>query len=144
MAQSGAPDWSLTVWSWEKAKLVATVRIGNERGNAIHHVSWPLDRTTTRDRVSQCVFVPPRDASVCVAGPRFFKQFRLTESSLRQQPHLLTKQNYDYRCIDWTQEDLLVGCAEGDILRCEGSEVIWSYRLEDGESAESIARSSNV
>ena len=51
-AQSGAPDWNLTVWLWEKAKLVATVRIGNERGYAIHHVSLLLDRIPTRNRAS--------------------------------------------------------------------------------------------
>ena len=74
-----------------------------------------------------------------------FKQFRLTESSLKLQPHILSKQdNVDYRCVGWIEEQLIVGCGNGLLLCCEGSEIVWSHNLEPADSIESVSKSANV
>jgi len=32
--QSASPDWTLLYWTWEKAKVMASVKITNQSGNA--------------------------------------------------------------------------------------------------------------
>jgi len=31
--QSASPDWTLLYWTWEKAKVMASVKTGNPQGN---------------------------------------------------------------------------------------------------------------
>ncbi len=37
-AQGGASEWNLVIWSWEKAKQVAMVKVSNPIGSPIHQV----------------------------------------------------------------------------------------------------------
>lgn len=39
VAQAGAPEWYLLVWSWEKAKVVATTKTSNQQSAPIYQVS---------------------------------------------------------------------------------------------------------
>lgn len=78
-------------------------------------------------------------------GPHLFKQFRWTENNLKQQPHILTRQEeYEFRCVEWKDEECFVGYAGGEILCYEGSELVWSHRSQSSVSIESICKSSNV
>ena len=36
--QGGAPEWILTVWAWERAKIVGTMRTADSSGNPVHQV----------------------------------------------------------------------------------------------------------
>lgn len=38
-AQGGGPDWTLTVWLWEKSKVVGCVRSSNAAGSPISQVA---------------------------------------------------------------------------------------------------------
>lgn len=33
LAQGGAPDWSLSMWAWERSKLLANVRTATQPGH---------------------------------------------------------------------------------------------------------------
>lgn len=39
VAQAGAPEWYLLVWSWEKAKVIATTKTSNQQSAPIYQVS---------------------------------------------------------------------------------------------------------
>ncbi len=41
-AQGGAPEWNLVIWSWEKSKVLASVKTSNASGSPINQVSTPL------------------------------------------------------------------------------------------------------
>jgi WD40 repeat protein len=68
ITQSGAPDWTLYYWSWEKAKIMATIRTSNLQGSPISQISFnPADVT-----------------QICVTGDGIFKLFRYSEGILKQ------------------------------------------------------------
>ncbi len=37
-AQGGAPEWNLVVWSWEKSKLLASIKTSNATGSPVNQV----------------------------------------------------------------------------------------------------------
>jgi len=39
LAQGGAPEWSLSLWAWEKSKVLASIRTTNPQGAPIFQVS---------------------------------------------------------------------------------------------------------
>lgn len=41
LAQGGAPDWSLLLWTWEKSKVASSVRSTNLQGSPIVKVCGP-------------------------------------------------------------------------------------------------------
>jgi hypothetical protein len=57
----GAPDWSLTLWQWEKARAVNSIRVSNSQGAAVHH----------------CSFCPNDPNFVCVTGNGILRFFRV-------------------------------------------------------------------
>ena len=68
LVQTGSPDWVLHYWSWEKSKLMATVRTSMQPSAKIHDISFnPFDPT---------IF--------CVAGMNILKLFRYTEGQMKQ------------------------------------------------------------
>lgn len=46
LAQGGAPDWSLVLWTWEKSKVACSVRSTNLQGSPVVQVGL-LARTRT-------------------------------------------------------------------------------------------------
>eukprot|EP00210_Caulerpa_lentillifera_P006405 g6119.t1 len=122
-AQGGAPDWCLGVWIWEKAKIVASTKTVSQ--------STPL----------QCLFSPTNNNILCVGGSGGFKQYRLAESSLKLQPHVLSKQEcQDFRSFGWSTdgEQLIAGNGNGEVIAVEGSEVVWSCQLGHNVTIESL------
>jgi len=110
LTQSGAPDWSLTYWSWEKARAVASIKSTNNQGSAIH----------------ECSFNPDDTSTVCVIGDGIFKFFRLQEGAFKPLPNTLAKQreaaNQIYTCHCWLQDSKLIVCCEsGEMLLFDSS-----------------------
>ena len=68
VAQSGSPDWTMTYWSWEKGKTMASMRTSNVHAAPITQVS----------------FNPNDAAQVCVTGEGIFKLFRYSEGVMKQ------------------------------------------------------------
>uniref|UniRef100_A0A7S0VMW2 Cilia- and flagella-associated protein 57 n=1 Tax=Hemiselmis tepida TaxID=464990 RepID=A0A7S0VMW2_9CRYP len=109
MAQGGAPDWSLTIWTWEKAKFVATIKTAASPNSAIY----------------QCSFCPTDNNLICVTGNGVFKQLKLVDSNLKQLPNALNKREpQNYLCHTWLSEERVVmGTDTGDLLVVDSLEL---------------------
>jgi hypothetical protein len=87
-AQGGAPDWSLSVWLWEKSKLMGS------------------SRADVAARAVQCSVQPGEDPALAAAvGPGSLRVFRI-EGGLKVQPlgSTLAKREaaaQDYTCHAW-------------------------------------------
>ena len=111
LAQGGAPDWMLTLWVWEKAKVGCTLRTGVP-GGAVLSVR----------------FCPNDQNHVSALGSNFVKVLRASEGSLKPGPPPLAKRDaQEYTCQAWVndgdRDKLAVGCASGEILLIEGVEL---------------------
>mmetsp|Transcript_78194 Transcript_78194/g.211524 ORF Transcript_78194/g.211524 Transcript_78194/m.211524 type:complete len:1255 (-) Transcript_78194:77-3841(-) len=101
ITQGGPPDWTLVLWSWDKARPLGAVKVSNSTGSVIH----------------ECSFNPTDSNVVCVIGESVFKFFRLQEGTFKSIPNQTTKQregtaNQNYVCHTWLTDDRLVVCSE--------------------------------
>lgn len=81
VTQTGAPDWNLQYWSWEKAKVLATIRTVNPPEKAV------MGRDPLFGQVVyQCAINPSDNSHVSVIGNGIFKMFRLSEGIFKVQP----------------------------------------------------------
>ena len=132
MAQGGAPDWALTIWTWEKAKFVATIKTA----------------PTPNSIVCQCSFSPKDNNLICVTGNSVFKQFKLVDSNLKPLPNALNKREpQNYLCHAWLGEERVVlGTDTGDLLVIDGSELkaFLPRAPTDSNSIESVIGFSKV
>lgn len=105
ITQGGPPDWTLILWSWDKAKAHGAVKVSNLTGSMIH----------------ECSFNPQDSSLVCIIGDGVFKFFRLQEGTFKGIPNQLNKMreasNQNYVCHTWLNDDRLIVCSEaGDAL----------------------------
>jgi WD40 repeat protein len=106
ITQGGPPDFTLVLWSWDKARPHGSVKVSNITGSTIH----------------ECSFNPQDSSLVCVVGDGVFKFFRLQEGTFKNIPNQLSKlreaSNQNYVCHAWVHnQDRLVVCSEsGDAL----------------------------
>ncbi|KAF0724895.1 hypothetical protein AaE_009745, partial [Aphanomyces astaci] len=63
VGQGGAPEWTLMLWSWEKAKVVTTFKAAAQYGSSIGQVD----------------FCPTDSNSLCVSGNGTIKFFKVTD-----------------------------------------------------------------
>ncbi|KND04574.1 uncharacterized protein SPPG_00295 [Spizellomyces punctatus DAOM BR117] len=137
LTQTGPPDWTLYYWSWEKAKMMASVKTANlpvEKG-ASHGVTAGaqgsvavLSSTSMVAReaafgsvVYEVSFNPTDNTQLCVIGNGIFKLFRYQEGVLKafaiQKGDL---KNYMSHC--WSADDrIIVGTEDGKILIFENN-----------------------
>ncbi|KAI9149781.1 hypothetical protein H9P43_009960 [Blastocladiella emersonii ATCC 22665] len=100
------PDWMLHNWSWEKAKVIASVRTNNVAGYTVHQVAFN-----------------PWDASqVSVIGNGVFKCYRYMEGSMRQFGSTKVEAKaYITHC--WlTESRILASSTDGHLILFEGGE----------------------
>ena len=109
MAQGGAPDWTLTIWTWEKAKFMAAIKTAATPNSVIY----------------QCSFSPTDNALITVTGNGVFKQLKLVDSNLKLLPNALNKREpQNYQCHAWLSDDrVVVGTDTGDLLVIDGVEL---------------------
>jgi WD40 repeat protein len=109
MAQGGAPDWCLTIWTWEKAKFMAAIKTAATPNSVIY----------------QCSFSPTDNNMICVTGNGVFKQLKLVDSNLKVLPNALNKREaQNYQCHAWLSDDrVVVGTDTGDLLVIDGVEL---------------------
>jgi len=105
ITQGGPPDWTLILWSWDKARPHGAVKVSNVTGSVVH----------------ECSFNPQDSSLVCVVGDGLFKFLRLQEGTFKHIPNQLSKlretTNQNYVCHAWLYTDQLVVCSEaGDAL----------------------------
>jgi WD40 repeat protein len=97
VSQSGGPDWSMCLWQWEKAKVLAQIK---SNGNT----TYPI---------RQVSFNPQDNTQMCAVGEKTFKLFRLSEGQLKQ--FAVNKMNQlNYFSHVWVSEDqVLLGSDTG-------------------------------
>eukprot|EP00762_Andalucia_godoyi_P001507 ANDGO_00191.mRNA.1 hypothetical protein len=107
-AQTNGSSFQLTVWQWEKSRLLA-------------HAS-----STTADEPIHQVSFSPRDSSTLLAtGDKCFKTFKFKEGSLVIASNgMQTKREpQNYLCHTWLSQDrVLLATETGDLLLCENFE----------------------
>ncbi|RKO90756.1 hypothetical protein BDK51DRAFT_37886 [Blyttiomyces helicus] len=108
-AQSGAPDWTLFIWGWEKTKLIGSIRTSNNSNAEIHKMSCnPFDVANTQ---------------ICVTGNNLFRIYRHVEGTFK----LITNQKPDKNllCHAWVNETRLVaGTEDAKILIFESGDLV--------------------
>jgi WD40 repeat protein len=109
IAQGGAPDWTLIIWSWEKSKQLGFLKMTANPSNTCVHAACSLVDSN----------------SVSVVGNGILKQIKILESGLKLLPSAIGKRDpQNYTAQAWTGDDkLIVGTDHGDILVIEGSEL---------------------
>ncbi|CAM9343696.1 unnamed protein product [Lampetra planeri] len=91
VGQTGAPEWTLILWLWEKHKVLATVK-STHSDNPVTHVS----------------FNPHNGTQLCASGSGLFKLFRYSEGTLKQSSSPKVEL-IDILCHAWTTEGQVIG-----------------------------------
>ncbi|KAI9207650.1 WD40-repeat-containing domain protein [Polychytrium aggregatum] len=107
LTQSGAPDWALYYWMWEKNKLMASVRtVNSERSAVVYQVS----------------FSPTDNTYVCCIGNGILKFYRYQEGTLKIINATPKFEAKNFLCHAWVfEERVAVGTEDGKILIIEPS-----------------------
>ncbi|KAE9044942.1 Cilia- and flagella-associated protein 57 [Phytophthora rubi] len=100
ITQGGAPDWVLSLWLWEKTKLLASVKASTPQGNAVH----------------QADFSPNDPLTICASGNGLLKFFRFTDGQLRLQATPLKREPAHFLRHAWVSDDRVVASADSGEL----------------------------
>ncbi|XP_071666051.1 cilia- and flagella-associated protein 57 isoform X3 [Patagioenas fasciata] len=112
-AATAPPDGQLTLWRWEKQRLLALVRI-EAPGSSVCQVS----------------FSPQENAQVCITGNGFFKLFKYSEGTLKQT-NLQKGEPQNYLCHAWlSEQEVICGTDTGKLILFETGELRWETKLE--------------
>ncbi|KAM4587838.1 cilia- and flagella-associated protein 57 isoform 2-T2 [Odontesthes bonariensis] len=102
ISQTGAPEWILIFWLWEKNKILATVKT-----------------TTSTNPVTQVSFNPYNNMLLCVSGAGVFKLFRYSEGALKQCSFAKVE-SINFLCHAWiSDERVIAGTDTGRLLVSE-------------------------
>ncbi|KAJ3005843.1 Cilia- and flagella-associated protein 57, partial [Thoreauomyces humboldtii] len=140
LTQTGAPDWTLYYWSWEKAKVMASVKTTNlpgdrnaagrsgagTGGEVVVGSTTALAMAAGRETglgsaVYQVSFNPSDNTQLCVIGNGIFKLFRYQEGLLKLfSIQKMEPKNFLSHC--WAAGDrIIVGTEDGKILIFEAN-----------------------
>ncbi|KAI8901791.1 hypothetical protein BC833DRAFT_76653 [Globomyces pollinis-pini] len=122
VTQSGGPDWLLHFWSWEKSKILASVRTTNQEKNAITSFQRDDKKDSTYGAVVyQCLMNPMDNTQISVVGNGIFRIYRFSEGQLK----LSSNPKIDQRnvlCHTWTTEDRVIcGTEDGKVMIYDSS-----------------------
>ncbi|KAM9326708.1 cilia- and flagella-associated protein 57 [Gastrophryne carolinensis] len=112
VALTGAPDWQIIFWMWEKQKVMATVR-ADSQNNPVYQVSFsPYDNT-----------------QICVTGQGIFKIFRYVEGNLKQT-NFQKVDSQNFLCHAWLTEDRIIcGTDTGRLCLWESGDLRWEQNI---------------
>ncbi|XP_047437739.1 cilia- and flagella-associated protein 57 [Mugil cephalus] len=106
IGQTGAPDWTLIFWLWEKHKVLATVKT-----------------TNSNNPITQVSFNPYNNTQLCVSGTGVFKLFRYSEGALKQS-NFAKVESINFLCHAWMSEERVVaGTDTGRLLVFESGDL---------------------
>lgn len=115
ITQTGAPDWVMQLWNWEKSKIVTTLKTNVLQNNSI-----------VRDPTVSNVSSNPTDQSlVCVTGNGIFKLLRYGEGGYKilSIPKLDTK-NIMGHC--WADDRVVLCTDDGKLYAADhNGEIKW-------------------
>ncbi|KAJ3119349.1 Cilia- and flagella-associated protein 57 [Nowakowskiella sp. JEL0407] len=108
LGQSAGPDWMIYYWTWEKPKLISSIRSTNHANSEIHQISCnPFDTNT----------------QVCVTGLNLYKTFKFSEGAFK--PLHQHKPDHNLFCHSWVNDIRIIsGTEDGKLLVFEGADLI--------------------
>lgn len=134
IGQSGAPEWLLIFWNWEKNKILATEKTTNSN-NPISQVSQSHPHSYMECWDATCSnflffflsrqisFSPHNNMQVCVSGKSIFKLFRYSEGNLKQNS-IAKVESINILCHTWVSEDrVIAGTDTGRLLVSQSGDV---------------------
>ena len=128
LAQGGAPEWTLSLWLWEKGRCNSTLRTGSSGAAVI-----------------SARFAPNESGHVSVLGTNFLRIVRSSESALKLGPQPLAKREpQEYVGQAWLTDDpskekIAIGCASGEVLLIESHELKAVMHTEGSAPVDAIA-----
>merc|ERR1711871_1315855 len=108
----GGPDFTLVYWTWEKVKLVASMRLHT-------NVSAPASE------LYQCSFCPSDANHLAVCGNGYFQFLHLKDQTLKKAGTgpLQKREPQNYLCHAWiSDERVIVSTDMGELILIEGGE----------------------
>uniref|UniRef100_A0A4W5P762 Cilia and flagella associated protein 57 n=1 Tax=Hucho hucho TaxID=62062 RepID=A0A4W5P762_9TELE len=126
IGQSGAPDYTLFYWMWEKQKVMAMVKT-----------------TVAANPVNQVSLNPYDNTQVCVSGNGVFKLFRYAEGVLKQST-FHKQETHNFLSHAWMSEErVIAGTEAGRLMVFESGDLRWDMSVttkttmsQDPDSAE--------
>uniref|UniRef100_A0A8C7KEZ8 Cilia and flagella associated protein 57 n=1 Tax=Oncorhynchus kisutch TaxID=8019 RepID=A0A8C7KEZ8_ONCKI len=108
IGQSGAPDYILFYWMWEKQKIIAMVKT-----------------TVAANPVNQVSLNPYDNTQICVSGNGVFKLFRYAEGALKQST-FQKLETHNLLSHAWVSEDrVIAGTEAGRLMVFESGDLRW-------------------
>lgn len=138
IGQTGAPEWMLIFWLWEKHKVLATIKTSNSN-YPVNQVNYPcyFSAATAFEHASRhslsmlCYLLMSHQVSfntfnnkqLCVSGTGVFKVFRYTEGVLKQIS-LSNIESINLLCHAWlTADSVIAGTDTGRLLVFESGDL---------------------
>lgn len=126
LTQSGAPDWTLTLWQLDKPKPLVSVKASPDAHRPVYRAD----------------FHPTDPSIVCACGNGILKFFRIIDNFFKVMPNtLLKREPQNYLCHAWLPEErVVVGTDTGDLLLFEHFELrtVLPTSPADGNSIDCI------
>ncbi|CAM9492887.1 unnamed protein product [Chrysoparadoxa australica] len=100
LTQGGAPNWTLSLWNWHKARLLGQVSTSD---------SLP---------VYACTFSPVDASLACVTGNNVFRFYRVKESGIHAMP-LCRVREHNFLSHAWLkqpEDHLVLGTEKGQLI----------------------------
>nr|CCA14945.1 conserved unknown protein putative [Albugo laibachii Nc14] len=129
ISQSTAPDYNLSLWLWEKLKLVASIKMNASSG-------WSNGQSVHTARIS-----PSDGMNICVSGNGNIKFFKLIDNQFRPQTATIKRETPKFTSHAWITEERIVASSDtGDLWYFEQNEIrqIISSCFGEGHYANSI------
>ncbi|XP_022254877.1 cilia- and flagella-associated protein 57-like, partial [Limulus polyphemus] len=132
IGQGGMPEWTLSMWHWEKNRLITTLKPINLSPHAeIHQVS----------------FHPQDSSQICIVGKGVFRLYRFTEGAFKQFAYQKYEHQNVFLCHSWIHNDkIAVGTQDGRVVIFEAGELKGEIFVNDtdGSDIQSETSSSHV
>lgn len=98
---TGAPDWTLTVWNWAKAKVIASMEISPQGGI-----------------INQICFSPIDTTILMAIGQDYVKYFRISDKEMRvlHENHIPGQNFLSYCWMRAPEDHAIVGSEDGTLL----------------------------
>ncbi|XP_013398082.1 cilia- and flagella-associated protein 57 [Lingula anatina] len=124
VAQGGKPDWTLLYWTWDKSKVMASIKTSVAQGKEIP------------PPVYQVTFNPQDNTQLCVVGNQIFKLYRYSEGSLK--PFAFQKMEpQNNLCQAWVSDErVVVGTDNGRLLLFEAGELKNEFHVEKSQKGD--------
>uniref|UniRef100_A0A8C8F0J8 EML-like second beta-propeller domain-containing protein n=1 Tax=Oncorhynchus tshawytscha TaxID=74940 RepID=A0A8C8F0J8_ONCTS len=112
IGQSGAPDYTLFYWMWEKQKVMAMVKT-----------------TVATNPVNQVSLNPYDNTQICVSGNGVLKLFRYAEGVLKQST-FHKQETHNFLSHAWMSEErVIAGTEAGRLMVFESGDLRWDMSV---------------